>query len=287
MAGDYDLVVVANRLPVDRVEEPDGSHVVAPQPRRPGDRAGTRDAARGRRLGGVGGHARRPPGALRRRGRALRAGRAVGPGGGGLLRGVLQRHAVAALPRRHRRARLPPQLVGGLRAASTSASRRPRPSRPSEGATVWVQDYQLQLVPRMLRAAPPGPARSGSSTTSPSRRSRSSRSCRGARRSSTACSGRTSSASSAPRTPTTSPGPAGAPRTCRRARAGSASTGRAAARCGRRRSPSPSTSTPWTGSPSARTSRRGRRRSAATWATPSTCCSGWTAWTTPRGSCTG
>ena len=49
-------------------------------------------------------------------------------------------------------------MVGGLRARSTGASPRPPPAQAAPGATVWVHDYQLQLVPRHAPRAAPGPA---------------------------------------------------------------------------------------------------------------------------------
>ena len=70
-----------------------------------------------------------------------------------VLRGLLQRHAVAAVPRRHRQADLPPRVVGHATSTSTGGSPRPTARAAAKGATVWVQDYQLQLVPKMLRDA--------------------------------------------------------------------------------------------------------------------------------------
>ena len=72
-----------------------------------------------------------------------------------LLRGLLQRHAVAALPRR-RSSRPSSTGSGGTPTSrSTSASPTRPPRSPSPGAVVWVQDYQLQLVPQMLRELRP------------------------------------------------------------------------------------------------------------------------------------
>ena len=78
------------------------------------------------------------------------------------------------------------------------------------GATVWVHDYQLQLVPRMLRELR-GDVRIGFFNHIPFPATRSSPSCRGAGRSSRACSAPTCSASSAAPTPPTSCGPAAGP----------------------------------------------------------------------------
>ena len=57
------------------------------------------------------------------------------------------------------------------------------------GGTVWVHDYQLQLVPKMLRELTTRSAGSASSCTSPSPPSSCSPSCPGDDRSSRACSG--------------------------------------------------------------------------------------------------
>ena len=73
----------------------------------------------------------------------------------GLLRGVRQRHPLAALPRRHRAAGVPPARGGRPTSPSTSASPRRLPSRPPRAPTVWVHDYQLQLVPQLLRELRP------------------------------------------------------------------------------------------------------------------------------------
>ena len=72
----------------------------------------------------------------------------------GLLLGLLQRHALAALPRRHPRADVPPHWwqayaqVNMRFAAAVAEDVAP-------GGTVWVHDYQLQLVPQMLRELRP------------------------------------------------------------------------------------------------------------------------------------
>ena len=58
------------------------------------------------------------------------------PGGRGVLRGLLQRHPLAALPRRRRQAGVPPRVVGLLRRGQPALRRRGRPrwrprARPS------------------------------------------------------------------------------------------------------------------------------------------------------------
>ena len=72
--------------------------------------------------------------------------------------GLSQRHAVAALPRRHRDAPATTGTGGTPTSTSTAASPTSPPTRPRTGATVWVQDYQLQLVPRLLRDVAARPA---------------------------------------------------------------------------------------------------------------------------------
>ena len=78
----------------------------------PGDRARAGHAAPRRRLGRLARVARRRPGAVRGRGHEPDAGTPVRRGGRALLRGLLQRHAVAAVPRRHRAAGVPPASGG-------------------------------------------------------------------------------------------------------------------------------------------------------------------------------
>ena len=58
-------------------------------------------------------------------------------------------HDVVAKPEFHRR------VVGRLRRGQPAVRRARPPSRAAEGATVWVHDYQLQLVPQMLRELRP------------------------------------------------------------------------------------------------------------------------------------
>ena len=84
----------------------------------------------------------RPVAAVRGRGRAL-------------LRGLQQRHPVADLPRRHRPGDVPPALVRRPTRRSTAGSPRPSARSPPRARTVWVHDYQLQLVPAMVRELRP------------------------------------------------------------------------------------------------------------------------------------
>ena len=116
LTGDYDFVVVASRLPVDRVDDPGsgesqwrpspGGLVTALQPV-------MRDA-NGAWVGwpGSAGDALEPFDAD---GMHLVDRRPVRRRGPRLLRGLLQRHAVAAVSRRHRAAGVPPPVVGRLR----------------------------------------------------------------------------------------------------------------------------------------------------------------------------
>ena len=122
-----------------------------------------------------------------------------------LLRGLLQRDAVAAVSRRHRPARVPPPVVGRLRAGqpplrARRPPRRRRPARPS-GCTITSSSWC-----RGWCASCAATSASASSITSRSPATRSSPSCPGAGRSSRACSARTCSAFSARATPPTSCG---------------------------------------------------------------------------------
>ena len=148
------FVVVANRLPVDEVSTTRGTAVAA-QPRRPGHRPAPGARRAPGHLGRLGRRRRRRPRAVRARRHPAAPGAAQRRGARALLRGPVQRHHLAALPRRGRDPGLPAPLAGGVPAWSTRASPRPRPRSRAEGATVWVQDYQLQLVPAMLRELRP------------------------------------------------------------------------------------------------------------------------------------
>ena len=266
-AGRYSFVVVACRLPVDRVAGPGRRNGVAAEPRRPGHRAGAGDAQGRRGLDRLAGRGRRGARAVRRRRHAPGRRSACPPTRSptyyeGFCNATLWPlyHDVIAPPEFHRRGGTPTSR-------STAASpRRPR-RRPRRGATVWVHDYQLQLVPAHAPRARARTCGSGSSTTSRSPATRSSRSCPGGGRSSRVCSAPTCSASSGRRTRRTSCGP------CRRlARladqgrhdvqvpADPASPARRCATSGRRRSPSRSTPPSFERArPAARTSRPGPR----------------------------
>ena len=129
--GNSDFVVVANRLPVDLERLPDGTTEWRAQSRRAGHRAGA-DAARPRVAHGSAGRA--SPGRDRSTSPSSRTTGSTSPVAlsarrhRALLRGLLQRHAVAALPRR-RRARRSSTAHGG-RPTSRSTSGSPTPPSP-------------------------------------------------------------------------------------------------------------------------------------------------------------
>ncbi len=151
----YSFVVVSNRLPIDHVVDDDRAIRMEGLPGRPRHGARAGHAIHRRRLGRLGRPARSRARPLRQRRHPHRAGAAQPGRPRDVLRGLQQRHPLAAVPRRHRAARLSPGLVGQLSTRSTSDSRTPWSRIAARGATVWVQDYQLQLVPRMLRLARP------------------------------------------------------------------------------------------------------------------------------------
>ena len=160
-----------------------------------------------------------------------------------VLRGLLQRHPVAALPRRDRPPRVPPAVVGpyeqvNRRFAEAAAAGR-RAGRHRLGAGLPAAAGARGCCGSCARTCA-----SASSTTSRSRRSRSSPQLPWRRRSWRACSVRTWWASSARRTPATSCAACAAasatpsrPGTCTVQDAGGAPHGR-------RPAPTPSPSTP-------------------------------------------
>ena len=103
-----------------------------------------------------------------------------------VLRGLLQRDAVAAVSRRHRQTRISPRVVEHL-CRGEPPVRRGRLRAAAHGALVWVQDHQLQLVPKMLRMLRPD-LRIGFFLHIPFPRSSCSCRTRGAPRSSKVCS---------------------------------------------------------------------------------------------------
>ncbi|WP_432546952.1 alpha,alpha-trehalose-phosphate synthase (UDP-forming) [Kineococcus sp. SYSU DK004] len=154
MAGDYDLVVVANRLPVDRVEEPDGS---TSWRRSPGGLVTALEPVMQREDGAWVGWAGTPgdaPEPFDAEGvRCVPIGlseQEVEDYYEGFSNGTLWPlyHDVIVAPGYHR-SWWEAYVRVNERFAQAAAD------QASEGATVWVQDYQLQLVPRMLRRLRP------------------------------------------------------------------------------------------------------------------------------------
>ena len=115
VSGQAEFVVVANRLPVDLERLPDGT---TRWKRSPGGLVTALEpilrSNQGAWVGWAGGGGRRARPHRRRRTRALpRA--AERRGDQRVLRGILQRHPLAALSRRHRQTRVPPRMVERLR----------------------------------------------------------------------------------------------------------------------------------------------------------------------------
>ena len=148
-----DLVIVANRLPVDRVELADGKPGWRALPRRPRDRRRAGDARQRRHLG-------RLAGRHRVRARAVRARRhpdEAGAADRGRDRGLLPRLRPRTLwPLFHDAIRTPefhrhwwrPYIKANFRFARAAAA------LCGAGDMVWVHDYHLVLVPGMVRALP-------------------------------------------------------------------------------------------------------------------------------------
>ena len=182
--GRSSFVVVANRLPVDRIEMPDGSTAWRREPRRARDRAGTGDAASSTVPGSAGPAApTRSAGSLRHDGMHLvpvpLTAEDVERYYEGFSNATLWPlyHDVIVPPEFHR------DVVGGLRRGQPAVRAR----RPREVAA----DGRRRVGARLPAAAGPGDAArscgptcgSGSSCTSRSRRPSCSRSCRGGGRS--------------------------------------------------------------------------------------------------------
>src|SRR3954451_3642365 len=154
MADRFDFVVVANRLPVDRRDEPDGSVTWLPSPG--GLVAAMEPVLRGHRgawVGWTGSEGAAPPpfdaSEMHLVAVPLSA-REVADYYEGMSNGTLWPlyHDVIAPPRYHRRW-WDCYLDVNRRFADITAT------QAAQGATVWVQDYQLQLVPRLLRDVRP------------------------------------------------------------------------------------------------------------------------------------
>jgi trehalose 6-phosphate synthase len=149
-AGQHDFVVVASRLPVDRDEGPDGEASWRPSP---GGLVTALEPVM-REAGGVwvgwSGDAESAPGAFEANGLDLVAmglsAEQVRDYYEGFCNATLWPlyHDVIARPQFERRWWEAYVAVNRSFAAAAAAQAAP-------GATVWVHDYQLQLVPRMLR----------------------------------------------------------------------------------------------------------------------------------------
>ena len=257
------FVVVANRLPVDRFENPDGSVewrtspgglVTAFEP--------VMRTHRGAWVGWPGSpdddiepfthnDLQLEPVHLSRRGRRA------------LLRGLLERHAVAALPRRRRSPGLPPRVVGPLRDRQRALRRGGGPRSPTRAVRCGSRTTSSSWCRRCCASCDPT-CGSGSSCTSRSPPPSCSSSCPGAARSCRGCSAPTWSASSCPAAPRTSSGWCGSGSPTRPAGIGSARPTAARSSPGRTRSrstPGACTSWPWpTRRPSARRGDPGRSR---------------------------
>jgi alpha,alpha-trehalose-phosphate synthase [UDP-forming] len=154
LATEHDLVVVANRLPVDRKTEPDGSVVWQPSP---GGLVTALQPVMASRHGawvGWSGAAGEAPEPFEAEGIRLVAvpldASEVENYYEGMSNATLWPlyHDVIVPPIFHRHWWDAYVKVNQRFADATAAT-------AGEGAAVWVQDYQLQLVPRMLRRARP------------------------------------------------------------------------------------------------------------------------------------
>ncbi len=115
----------------------------------------------------------------------------------GPLRGLLQRHPVAALPRPRGQAGVPPRVVGLLRRGQPAVRRARPPSSPTRAPWSGCTTTSCSWCPRCCASSGPT-CGSASTCTSRSRRPSCSSSCRGGARSSRGCSAPTWSASSCP-----------------------------------------------------------------------------------------
>src|SRR5436190_16734122 len=150
MTGRSDFVVVANRLPVDRREEPDGSVTWQPSPG--GLVAAMEPVLRrngGAWVGWTGAEGEAPPpfdAADLHLVAVPLSSREIAEYYEGMSNGTLWPlyHDVIAAPR-YDRGWWDTYLDVNRRFADVAAT------QAAHGATVWVQDYQLQIVPRLLR----------------------------------------------------------------------------------------------------------------------------------------
>jgi alpha,alpha-trehalose-phosphate synthase [UDP-forming] len=154
MSDRYDVVVIANRLPVDRRDEPDGTVTWQPSP---GGLVAALDPVlrryRGAWVGWTGSEGEAPPpfdaSDMHLVAVPLSA-REIASYYEGMSNATLWPlyHDVIAPPRYHRHW-WDTYVDVNRRFADVAAT------QAGHGATVWVQDYQLQAVPRMLRDVRP------------------------------------------------------------------------------------------------------------------------------------
>jgi alpha,alpha-trehalose-phosphate synthase [UDP-forming] len=154
MAERFDFVVVANRLPVDRRDEPDGSVTWLPSP---GGLVAAMEPVlrqhRGAWIGWTGSEGEAPPpfdAAEMHLVAVPLSSREIADYYEGMSNATLWPlyHDVIAPPRYHRRW-WDSYVDVNRRFADVAAT------QAAHGATVWVQDYQLQLVPQLLRDVRP------------------------------------------------------------------------------------------------------------------------------------
>ena len=194
----YDLVIVANRLPVDRVEQPDGSARPGGPPPAAWSRAiePVMRANDGVWIGWPGGTDAGPRAVRGRRPRA-------GPGGDdrrgdrGVLRGLLQRAPCGRSTTTWSPSRSSTASGGTPTSRSTSGSPTRPPSSPTRARWSGCTTTSCSWCRRCCASCGPT-CGSASTCTSRSRRPSCSSSCRGGARSSRGCSAPTWSASSCP-----------------------------------------------------------------------------------------
>ena len=164
-AHGYDFVVVANRLPVDVSLDDDGEPTWTRSPGGLVTALAPVMASTVRRVGRLGRFPRPRAGAVRRGRHRADPGGADRGRPGEVLRGLLQRHPLAALPRRHRAAGVPPPVVGLVpegEPALRAGGRRPgRAGRDGVGARLPAaagpQDAPGAAARPAHRVLPPHP----------------------------------------------------------------------------------------------------------------------------------
>ena len=156
--GDADFVVVANRLPVDLEKLPDGTATLEAQPRRPGHGARADAAQREGAWVGWPGVADADVEPFVEDGLTLHPVRLSARGG----RGTTTRASPTARSGRSTTTSWPRRRSTGTGGTPTSRVNQRFAEAVAEvaaqGATVWMQDYQLQLRPGDAARAAPRPA---------------------------------------------------------------------------------------------------------------------------------